>query len=226
MRIGDLLEKLENLSWRIRPRLPFTSLNTVWRSLDKNGESILDVGCGEGRPMNFINGHRDLCALGVDIFEPCLKQCQESNIYWGLVRASVTKLPLKAKSFDTVLAMEIVEHLEKEAGQEMLMVMEKIARRQVIISTPVGECQPGALGSNPYQEHKSSWCPAEFKCLGYKVRGHGLRCLFVPGRANKFLPRLLILLANILWVCAGPFVYFLPGLAGDMVCIKTLEEPT
>jgi 2-polyprenyl-3-methyl-5-hydroxy-6-metoxy-1,4-benzoquinol methylase len=225
MRISKLPEKLENLAWQIRPHLPFTSLNTVWRSLDKNGGNILDIGCGEGRPISFINRHRDFCAVGVDIFEPCLKQCQESNIYWALIRADVTKLPFKAKSFDIVLAMEVLEHLEKEAGQELLKAMEKIARKQIIISTPVGRYYQDALGGNPHQEHKAFWHPAELRDLGYKVRGHGLRALFGgEGVTQNYMPGLLRPLGNILWVCAGPFVHFFPELAGDMVGVKNLRN--
>lgn len=185
MRISKFPEKLEDLAWQIRPHLPFTSLNTVWRSLDKNGGSILDVGCGQGGPMNFIKRHWNFYAVGVDIFEPWLKQCQELHIYHGLVLADVTRLPFKARSFDIVLAMEVLEHLEGEAGRELLKAIEKIARRQVIISTPVGRYQQGTLGGNPHQAHKSIWHPAELKCLNYKVRGHGLRGLLWGERLDE-----------------------------------------
>lgn len=228
MRISKLPEKLEIFAWQIRPHLPFTSLNTVWRSLDKNGGSILDIGCGEGRPMSFINRHRDFCAVGVDIFEPCLRQCQESNIYWALIRADVTKLPFKAKSFDIVLAMEVLEHLEKEDGRELLKAMEKIATKQVIVSTPVGtpvrRCKWEPDGENPHQEHKAFWHPAELKGLDYKVRGHGIRALFGGEGVTNYMPKLLRPVGNILWVCAGPFVHFFPELAGDMVGIKNLRS--
>jgi hypothetical protein len=38
------------------------------------------------------------------------------------------------------------------------------------------------------------------------------------------LPKFLRPLADVLWVCVGPFVYFLPELAGDMVCVKNCEK--
>jgi len=219
-----LPEKLESLALHIRPHLLFTSLNTVWRSLDKNEGSILDVGCGRGGPMSFINRHRDFYAVGVDIFEPWLKQCQGLHIYHDLVLADATELPFKARSFDTVLAMEVLEHLEREAGQELLKTIEKIARRQVIISTPVGRYQQGTLEGNPHQEHRASWHPAELKSLDYKVRGHGLRGLFGDEGLTELMPKLLRPLGYILWVCAGPMVYFFPKLAGDMVGIKNLRS--
>lgn len=174
--------------------------------------------------MSFINRHRIFYAVGVDIFEPWLKQCQKLHIYHGLVLADVTKLPFKARSFDIVLAMEVLEHLERETGQELLKAIEKIATKQVIISTPVGRYEQGALGNNPHQEHRAFWHPAELKHLDYKVRGHGLRGFFGEKGLMSHIPQALRPLGNILWVCAGPFVHFSPDLAGDMVGIKNLRS--
>jgi len=50
----------------------------------------------------------------------------------------VRKLPFKQKSFDTVLCMEVIEHLEKEEAIRLIEDMEKIARKKIIITTPVG----------------------------------------------------------------------------------------
>ena len=45
----------EILVRKLRPYIPFSALNTVWRKLDKSSRTILDVGCGKGEPMAFIN---------------------------------------------------------------------------------------------------------------------------------------------------------------------------
>jgi hypothetical protein len=38
----------EAVSQSVRPWLPFTALNTVWRHLDRRARTALDVGCGKG----------------------------------------------------------------------------------------------------------------------------------------------------------------------------------
>jgi len=82
-------------------------------------------------------------------------------------------------------------------GQELLNAMEKIARRQVIISTPAGRYQQGTLVGNPHQEHRAFWHPAELKSLDYKVRGHGLRGLFGEKGLVSRIPKTLRPLGNI-----------------------------
>jgi len=89
---------------------------------------------------------------------------------------------------------------------------------------PEGRYQQGTLEGNPHQEHRASWHPAELKSLDYKVRGHGLRGLFGDEGLTELMPKLLRPLGYILWVCAGPMVYFFPKLAGDMVGIKNLRS--
>ena len=62
--------RLDRLALRFRPYVPFSALNTVWRKLDKSSKTILDVGCGKGEPMAFINRHGKFKVVGIDIFKP------------------------------------------------------------------------------------------------------------------------------------------------------------
>jgi hypothetical protein len=41
-----------DLKQKVRPYIPFTSLNTVWRHLDAKGKTLLDVGCGKVNRQN------------------------------------------------------------------------------------------------------------------------------------------------------------------------------
>ena len=161
--------------------MPFTELNTVWRCLDKDAKNILDIGCGKGQPMQFINRHKEFCVTGVDTFESSLKECEHTGVYDDLVLGDVLALPFEKKSFDVVICLALLEHLEKEEGEKLLRKMEGIARKQVIITTPVGEYEQGPLEGNPHQQHKYCWEPAELKEKGYKVRGVGIRGVMGEG---------------------------------------------
>jgi len=57
-----------------------------------------------------------------------------------------------------------------------------------------------------------------------KEAGHGLRGFFGEKGLMSHIPQALRPLGNILWVCAGPVVYFFPKLAGDMFGIKNLRS--
>jgi SAM-dependent methyltransferase len=216
-----LVTALGNLEQKVSPYLPFSLLNVVWQNLDKRDKaSLLDVGCGKGEPMKFINRRRQLFTVGIDIFETALREAQMQGSHNEYVLGDVRKLPFRQKSFDIVLCMEILEHLERAEGFALLQALEEIARRQVIVTTPVGLYKQDAFDGNPYQVHKSVWSPQEMKRLGYKVRGVQIRGTNFTTGLLSHLPRLLRIPIHVAWYLAGPFVYFLPELSGDIICSK------
>ncbi|MFC2072264.1 class I SAM-dependent methyltransferase [Chloroflexota bacterium] len=218
-----LLDRFNILLRKIRPYTPFTSLNTAWRHIDNKGKSILDIGCGKGEPMRFINRHKQFYSVGLDAWEPRLIGGKEQRIHDDYILCNIRNLPIKKETFDIVLCLEVLEHLEREAGLELIRIMEGIARRQVIISTPLGQYEQGIMDGNPYENHVYIWTPNELKQLGYKVKTFGLRRIGGKGGLSSRLPRTLKPLAALIYVLAGPFTCFLSGLAGEMVCIKRLK---
>jgi 2-polyprenyl-3-methyl-5-hydroxy-6-metoxy-1,4-benzoquinol methylase len=222
--LDSLFHQLDKLKRKSRPWIPFTSLNTVWRHIDPKSKTILDVGSGKGEPLQFINRKHRYFAVGLDAFEPYLKQCQKEGTYHSYVQADVRLLPFADNSFDSVLCLEVLEHLEREDGEKLLKEMERVATTQVILSTPVGNYKQDVFDGNPHQEHKYMWDPREMKAKGFRVKGIGLRNL--SGKAGVQSPhsRPVQWLVNILWVLTSPLTYFSPKMSGDMVCIKSLSK--
>ena len=218
-----MLNKLDLLARKARLWVPFTALNTVWRLIDKEAKTVLDVGCGKGEPMRAINRHKHYFTVGIDIFEPYLRECKRQGIHNQYLLGNIRNLPFRDKSFDVVLCLEVLEHLEREDGGKLLGDMERTARKQVVLTTPAGRYKQEGCEGNPHQEHKYIWSLDEMRALGYKVTGVGWRNLGGKAGLQSPLPRLLRVLVNIIWVSAGPIAYFLPGLAGDMVCVKKFQ---
>jgi hypothetical protein len=75
------------------------------------------------------------------------------------------------KSFDCVLALDLIEHLEKEEGFQLISMMEKIATKRVIIFTPNGLLPQQEFGGNRLQIHKSGWSVEEMREKGFRVIG-------------------------------------------------------
>jgi len=215
--------------------IPFTFTNMVWWNLDKNARSILDAGCGFGDPMNAINKRRKYpFTLGIDIFLPAIRACKNRGIHDAYILCDVRFLPFREKSFDIVACFEVIEHLSKCEGFRLIDEFERIARRQVIISTPVGFLQLiRGHKENPDNIHRSGWVPAEFEIRGYKVKGiNGLKCVsgaFRGGIGSRFagigamnkLKRYLVYLLNYL---SRPLSYFIPNLAFNVLCVKTMNH--
>ena len=108
--------------------------------------------------------------IEVDAHLPYLLEAKNRKLYKLLILADVRYLPFRPRSVDVVMALDLIEHLDKEDGLKILMSMEKIARKKLIIFTPLG-----FLPLKPYdtilQLHRSGWYPKEFRTRGYKCRG-------------------------------------------------------
>ena len=138
----------------------------------KGSVTLLDLGCGTNSPI-FNFKHKLEYTLGVDIFEPSLLQSKKNDIHSNYVRLDVADLgnAIKNKSFDCVLASDLLEHLSKKDGLKFISVIEKIAKRKVIILTPNGFIPQSDYNGNQYQRHLSGWDLREMKGLGYRVIG-------------------------------------------------------
>ncbi len=213
---GSLVDKIGEY-------VPFTASNLVWRLLNNSSKSLLDVGCGPGRPGRTIKRHKNIFTVGADIFFPYLISGKRRQIHNEYVQCDVRKLPFKEKSFDVVLCKEVIEHLEKAEGEEVIRELEQIARRQVIITTPVGGYIQQEYDGNPFQEHLSARAPTELRQSGYTVRGVGIRGMHGEQGFQKHFPKFLGFLLDIMYVLAGPIVYFFPEIACYMVCTKRLN---
>jgi len=142
----------------------------VVRDLPMHSDSILDLGCGI---LQEFDGHVPHAGdfLGVDVFIPYLEVMKNKML------TLVGELPdvcnsFLDDSFDVVLLLDVVEHLTKENGVQALAQCARIARKRVIVFTPVGYCKQEAweawgLPFCSYQKHLSGWSVEELEKDGY-----------------------------------------------------------
>jgi ubiquinone/menaquinone biosynthesis C-methylase UbiE len=222
--IDRVLKWGDNLEAKAEGYLPFTPLNIAYKYLDKRVQTILDIGCGKGDPMLFINRHRKFYVVGVDVFSPYLDMCKRRGSHDELVQGDIRELTFAGKSFDAVLALRVLEHLTQEEGQELLGKMESIGRYQVILITPVEEFKQSKYDENEFQEHKSVWKPNQLKKMGYKVYLNGLKGIQKDSAHITRFQKIIAGFGHILWVLAGPVVVLFPSLGANMVAVKNLKE--
>ena len=130
--------------------------------------TVLELGCGYNSPIQYCNVH---FSVGVELFEPYLQESKKKAIHKQYIKADIRKIEFKPKSFDTVVALDVLEHLTTEEGLMLIKKMEKWSRKKIIIFTPNGYVWQDDYDNNPLQEHKSGWSAKELEKLGFKVFG-------------------------------------------------------
>lgn len=132
-------------------------------------ESILDVGCGLSLQSRFIETDD---RVGLDIYQPFLERI-ETHVDYTAINADALDIDklYAENSFDVVLLVYILEHLDKESGLRLMEMAEHIARRVVYVQVPHGFIPQNidiwGEGGNEYQTHRSGWFPEEFMQRGY-----------------------------------------------------------
>lgn len=197
-------------------------LNLLHKSILKDCKTVLDVGCGAaGSPVSLIKDRLNY-SIGVDAYLPSIESSERSKAHTEHKHMDVTKIAevFKPKSFDCVVALDLIEHLTKEEGKMLLKNMESIAIKKVIVFTPNGYINQDIYDNNEYQIHKSGWSAKEMKKLGYKVVGiNGLKILRGEYAKPKFKPT--ILWERILYITQY-FTKANPRFAFQIFCIKEL----
>lgn len=186
-------------------------------------KSVLDVGCGSWSPLS--NVKKSFYSVGIDIHKPSIEEIKKKKIHDEYKVEDVLKLNkfFKPKSFDAVIALDVIEHFKKEEGLSLIKQMEKIAKKKVIILTPYGFTKQHPVDGNPFQEHKSGWNIEDFKKRGYKVYGmRGFRFIRTGEYATiKYKPWFFWGLISAL---SQFFTYYFPQSAYQLFAVKTIRK--
>lgn len=134
---------------------------------------VLDIGPGI-HPQSFIKPSMHICVEPHRPYIEHLRQELGNDPRYIFLNGSwdVALKLLLPKSVDTVFAVDVIEHMEKADGFELLREAERLARRQVVIFTPLGFFpqpyenpeKPDRWGMNGgyWQAHRSGWLPEDF----------------------------------------------------------------
>ena len=142
-------------------------LSQIVSTLD--AQNILEVGCGEGFVISHLRRSGIRASFeGIDKSEEALLLARGLNPGVPFSRGDVCSLRFKDKSFDAVLALELLEHLH-EPGRALEEIC-RVSRQCVILSVPheplfsLGNLARGRhirrLGRDP--EHVQFWSQRSF----------------------------------------------------------------
>src|SRR6266568_4602358 len=133
--IKTLSKKIDNLFFgHLKEQYP--------RMLEKEVEgyeTLLDVGCGPDSLVKRFS-RKLKYSVGIDGFEPSILKSRSAGIHSEYFLMNVMDIDKKFRpaSFDCAFLADLIEHLTKEDGLKLIEMVEKIARKKVIIFTPNG----------------------------------------------------------------------------------------
>jgi len=185
-----------------------------------NCDSVLDVGCGKHSPLLLIN--KKHYSVGIDGHMETVTFNKMNNNYDDCLFMNAFDLEGKfeSKSFDCVLALDFIEHFEKNEAMKLITMFERIARKKVILLTPNGFLPQDIYDNNPGQRHFSGWKKREMIDLGFRVKGVLGMKLFRGAHADvRWKP-------SWFWskisLRSQLFSRNIPGIAFSLFCVKDL----
>jgi len=233
---GQAMATIKTLISRLGARLNIPSpishvLSEVRRISQKSqiGQTkrvtILDIGYGLGNHWAGAKSNHGLRG-GIEItaFDSLIPSAHEQapspvkEYIEGLAPGDLARIP--SRSFDVVIAFDVIEHLSKEDGYLLVYEMERISAIASVVFTPNGHVWQPGTSDNPRQAHISGWTPKEFARLGWKtLRGStGLKFFYGPYAKLK-LPDSIGIIRTVS-VLVSRFVLFVPGLAFSFVAVS------
>jgi hypothetical protein len=147
------------------------------KRLNPLGIVDLGIGCGKYGALcrealdftygRFDKGKWNTRIVGVEGFEAY------RNSMWELYNTVVIADFAQQENYsaivgwDLILAIDCLEHLEREKAFEVLDYLVKNNKR-VIVSVPLGHCPQDAVFGNEYERHRSVWGYNDFSKYAYK----------------------------------------------------------
>lgn len=141
------------------------------------GKSILDVGCGPGAYVRALR-ERGYTVDGVDSNPMFVAEARKSNARIYEADLDVEGLrPVADGSYDTVMALDVLEHVK--APSALLSEMVRVCRRNIVVTVPAeapsGLTQAGLLyGSYLDPTHRRYYTPSGLRELLLDARLHGV----------------------------------------------------
>jgi SAM-dependent methyltransferase len=184
--------------------------------------SVLDVGCGSAPTLRQLGVAH---CVGLEGYQPAVEEARRRNTQDEIIHGNAGDLTrlFQPRQFDACIAMDVIEHLPKEAGLKLMRDMELIAKKKVVFFTPSGFLPQSHSANDDLEEHLSGWEAEEMSRHGYRVFGMlGPKNLRGEYHALKRRPAafwgLVSFISQVSWI------HRCPEKAAAILCVKNVAD--
>jgi SAM-dependent methyltransferase len=148
----------------------------VYQFLGQDLGRVADIGCGPGVFTRYLCRHaRFVCAADIDqsgLSRTFARNARESNLAPLVTLAN--RLPFRDASLDTVLLLEVLEHLEDDAGglREVHRVLAPSGKLVLSVPIPPGEVNHGREWGHKREGYSLDDLKAILDSEGFEVVRH------------------------------------------------------
>jgi hypothetical protein len=171
--------------------------------------SILDVGIGFGKWGHLFREQVDILASdadparyhrenwkgridGIEGFAPYVTDMHRF-LYDRIHVGNMLDVIKTVDKYDVIFMGDVIEHVEKPAGEQFIRDALARANRALVVSTPAYDIEQHDVCGNPLEDHRSFWTAADFRRIGdVTIRRVGFQILLAiftqPGVPRPSFP--------------------------------------
>ncbi len=180
-------------------------------------KTVLDIGCGPNSIIKYCNNLS--YSIGVEAFAPYVSLSKAKGIHTEYLNSNILDVNFKDNSFDAVIMVDVVEHLDKKDAIRLINRAYAWAKKKIIVITPNGFQEQLEYDGNQNQIHKCGFNSTQLKNMGFKVFGVGGVKLpyFRRNKKTKIYLNYLIYSASLV---TQAFTHDFPYIASGLYAIK------
>ncbi|MDH5772429.1 MAG: class I SAM-dependent methyltransferase [Rhodospirillaceae bacterium] len=134
---------------------------------------VLEVGCGNGKLLQFLSANKNLALSGVDVSEPSVKLATEKGLDVRLVDFSNPDASLgEDETYDVMILSHVLEHVSDPLGVTRALASHLNAGGAIFVSVPYSPMSRELDGwdiQNLPPHHLTRWNKASLARLGLEL---------------------------------------------------------
>lgn len=115
------LASIEEKHWWFKER---RELLRLWAQSFKVSSNFLDIGAGVGRQSLLLRDELGMQVTAIELSDFGVAACLKNDL--NVIQVSATHLPLLSESFDAIIAMDVLEHIEEDG--DVLSEIERVLK--------------------------------------------------------------------------------------------------